>query len=1690
MIRFLLLLLLLPGAEPKTNKTDDLESSKESSPMVEDRVPVTTQTTVESPPPTFRQHKIKEPAPQILPSMDAKLSSLLEKSLLTAPAKVHSVHGERRAVYTSKQNGSPLQTTSMPHTGHSHSTKRPVVSRNGNARELALKKLKSKKAPSPRAMDIKMPTEPGLAETEGLGQALLHEVNVTVQGVGHMHSTVATGSPELSTRAREHQVTPGRTSMTRPLKHGFSESPTENRKIVSVGSPTKPHHSRLLKNKSIIDLPSDLSLRTLAYRNTSSFHVQLPNVVHSSSNVTFPAILPEKETGPSSHIASERLRTSTADAAKAVKSVLGEQRIINSTEKMTLTSQGDRNNDISRPLLFKMLDAHVTGETRAARAEGDSKVILKGHEMDLLKNVPNQSRKSNFSSTAIPVQPDSTTQKLPQMTSARPEADFETQTLHIEKDSSNKALGQVQSDTKPGLGSPIKLRRPGNTSIQIETQTKAGSPVLTTGSPRKGHTHSPAHLSLTSHGKPKQRPQKESENYKTTKPNTSAQPATRQHDASKQLHLGQGPKAQTDPNIKTDKHGPSVTSTEAHKRVHEHSPTTKTGIMLSSMFPPGLHKTTTQTPPVPTTAALLGTHWFGIPMQTEARKINLTQSGIGLINSNTTPHMQGTLSTREHLIQSSMEAKITGNHSVVTERLPEFSTQTFPELAKYSIAGQATDRIPQLVSHTKPVGSGWFTPTISASSELSASSEPELSSVRQPELTTKSHLELSSDGLPELFSKRQLEPSTSRQPEPSTSRQPELFTYSPPEPTTKTQPEISQWSQQGLSTKGQLELTTESQAALSTYSHLEQSKESQSSLSNKSHLELSTESELKITTLNQRERSTHNHFMPFLETQPELFTVSQTEVSTNNQTELSTHKELETSTKSYPDITVKSQLEESENRRTPLNQTAISTNSHVVLYTVELSTRSQLDVTTDTELSTISQTVISTEIQPEHSTDNIPELVTQKHPGSSLPWYWDKSTKSQLALSTQSHQDLTTARNQHELSTQSLPRLYAYNQTESATENHPATTIALQTPPETDLSTEIQPQSATLGRTEQNVETAPSQGTEPYSFTWIYPQLSTFKKSGSLPELATQTASGQTHKTTQSKAQLLTETRPGITTQTQGETHEPTHTTEPTNHNEKIHSTLTHKSRITSTHHGPKWQTELTLEPSATSAKGSETRFTSPTTSVTVEDSHGANFSETAQYERNSSQSPSFTRDSEMNPAWTRKDTSTLTSSVLPATASSFNGITTTEDNMVTGSGQISQDSHTVPLNPSLRMRTTTLTNTLGPVQPGTDRIFIVDEQLPVFKVEAINVTYRMQLNMALSALCDQPDLCQALLLQEVVSFYKAVPGFDRIELQNITLDRTLEYRVHLRVESGSAMSDLLELALSDPTWLFGGSHLPEDSLTSRVRSVAMAEDHADPCTDWLSCPLGFQCLAARSLGARCHSPCHGGFCHNRGICVHRKEQEPECQCPVGRDFWYMGQTCDYRMTHQRLTAIACAIVLFIIACAAAVVYILVRRFQTQILQQKLAQTQSSYRRFSRFDDVPTHFWCPSQTWLTASGSLNSLDNPAFSSSEEVFPLQALGSCVCGCQEGAQKCVQTSPMQPPAGDPPRLETSGSSINDLMIDSGKASDVSVSSWPMEPIHWTPFPILHQLSLQSPFHARRPHSYFEGMELVNTERSWTA
>lgn len=51
-----------------------------------------------------------------------------------------------------------------------------------------------------------------------------------------------------------------------------------------------------------------------------------------------------------------------------------------------------------------------------------------------------------------------------------------------------------------------------------------------------------------------------------------------------------------------------------------------------------------------------------------------------------------------------------------------------------------------------------------------------------------------------------------------------------------------------------------------------------------------------------------------------------------------------------------------------------------------------------------------------------------------------------------------------------------------------------------------------------------------------------------------------------------------------------------------------------------------------------------------------------------------------------------------------------------------------------------------------------------------------------------------------------------------------------------------------------------------------------------------------------------------------------------------------------------------------------------------------SYRRFCRLDDVSAQYW--SRSGLP---SASSLDNPAFSNSEELLHLQVLDGC-CGCR--------------------------------------------------------------------------------------------
>uniref|UniRef100_A0A8C3BUK8 Uncharacterized protein n=1 Tax=Cairina moschata TaxID=8855 RepID=A0A8C3BUK8_CAIMO len=392
-------------------------------------------------------------------------------------------------------------------------------------------------------------------------------------------------------------------------------------------------------------------------------------------------------------------------------------------------------------------------------------------------------------------------------------------------------------------------------------------------------------------------------------------------------------------------------------------------------------------------------------------------------------------------------------------------------------------------------------------------------------------------------------------------------------------------------------------------------------------------------------------------------------------------------------------------------------------------------------------------------------------------------------------------------------------------------------------------------------------------------------------------------------------------------------------------------------------------------------------------------------------------------------------------------------------------------------------------------RVFIVEDQPPLLRASLLRVPCELVLDMGfVPALQDPASRERRGLLHSfnrtVAPLFMSVPGFLRLEVTGIREGSVvLEYDALFAAERVRApgLGALLEAALGPggarPGLAVGAAPV--------LRNVAL-ERPLDPCAELFACRAGFACVAGADGNATCTSLCHRDYCKNHGICTHPRDRGPLCQCPVGSDFWFMGLRCDYRVTQQSLLGMALGVLFSIVLLGAVIAGIVIRRFKALLLEARADQTRSSYRRFCRLDDVSAQYW--SRSWLA---SASSLDNPAFTHSEELLHLQVLDNGCCGCREapaaGSGPKQRPAPPARPAHRPSfhyDWDTSSSSVNDPMVDSGKASDISVSSWPMEPIPWTPFPILHHLSRQRPHKARRPHSYCEGMELVNLERSWTA
>ncbi|XP_015497893.1 nascent polypeptide-associated complex subunit alpha, muscle-specific form-like [Parus major] len=389
-------------------------------------------------------------------------------------------------------------------------------------------------------------------------------------------------------------------------------------------------------------------------------------------------------------------------------------------------------------------------------------------------------------------------------------------------------------------------------------------------------------------------------------------------------------------------------------------------------------------------------------------------------------------------------------------------------------------------------------------------------------------------------------------------------------------------------------------------------------------------------------------------------------------------------------------------------------------------------------------------------------------------------------------------------------------------------------------------------------------------------------------------------------------------------------------------------------------------------------------------------------------------------------------------------------------------------------------------------QVFIVEDQPPLLRESLLRIPCELVLDMGFVPALQDPGSHERQELlnsfnRTVTPLFTSVPGFLRLEVTGIR-----EGSVVLRYDALFAAEQLPLPGLDRLLGAALGSAGARPGLAVGTAPVLRHEALArplDPCALLLACPAGFACVARADGNATCTSLCHRDYCKNHGICSHGRDQQPRCRCPVGSDFWFVGLRCDYRVTQQGLLGTAAGVLLSILLLGAVLAVLAVRRFKALLLEARAEQSRSSYRRFCRLDDVSAQYW-------SGSGlpSASSLDNPAFSNSEELLQLRVLDS---GCQgdsavtNGAKR--GPAPCAHPQCQPSfhyDWDTSSSSMNDPMVDSGKASDISVSSWPMEPIQWAPFPLLHQLSRQRPRKARWPQSFCEGLELGTLERSWTA
>ncbi|KAM4583918.1 uncharacterized protein PAE49_003705 [Odontesthes bonariensis] len=425
---------------------------------------------------------------------------------------------------------------------------------------------------------------------------------------------------------------------------------------------------------------------------------------------------------------------------------------------------------------------------------------------------------------------------------------------------------------------------------------------------------------------------------------------------------------------------------------------------------------------------------------------------------------------------------------------------------------------------------------------------------------------------------------------------------------------------------------------------------------------------------------------------------------------------------------------------------------------------------------------------------------------------------------------------------------------------------------------------------------------------------------------------------------------------------------------------------------------------------------------------------------------------------------------------------------------RVPTDGPSPTLNPSQQSflaLTTSLTST--PIRSSTNSpvFYIVPNQPAAIRVEFVELLLQIVVEESRSALTAGLEEETAAW---VVPYLQRAPGFTKV-LGAWSSGHAVQSLIEFKTSGALQwLGTIGPISLLERTGLAQAVRQGRMFRSSKITNVTLGGLQGDVCGWLLQCPAGYKCVLHAGTGNySCSSVCHSDYCHHHGICTHHPGQPPVCRCLVGDDFWYMGQRCDTRMTRARLVGACLAVLLIVVMVIGILAFVAVRRYRDILIQAKVDQTRSSYRRFNHFDELSGRFWL--RSW---AGSADSLDNPAFMRSDDLLHLRALDRPCC-YHDDTLSLASTCPSHGahintiyPHSSQYGWRGSEMSMGDGVLDSGKASDLSVCSWPVEPIHWTPFPLLQQLASHRTPSVRlpRPRSYCEGMELVDLGKSWTA